>query len=269
MNLKRIKKEREKVHESFDDVVFHDRNKDYGAYYLRRTYHRALIPGILITIVLPLVLFLYQLYLEFKYETNESKDAVIYYDPSMMQNLDELAYMQLLEPPKKSDRPDTKTEEAKNLVPEVVDSVTRHEIEKEVKNSKDSLGLESDSSSTGPGFPGGVDDGSLAIYSQVDSLPQFPGGNVAMIRFIVNNIKYPEQAVKDNIAGIVFVKFCIKNDGTINKVEVQKGIDPLLDAEAVRVVKAMPKWKPGKIRNKNVSVMFSLPINFNLRNRSR
>jgi periplasmic protein TonB len=270
MRSGKIKKGDNKVLESFDDIVFRDRNKAYGAYYLRKNYHKALIPGILITLIFPLALIIYQLYTNYINQELDSEDAIVFYDPSMIQQMDEFAYMQLLEPPQKSEQMNKDdADKPEDQVPIIVDSISHEDIVEEEKELKDTLGIESDSSSTGQnGFMDGVEDGGLSIY-QVDSLPQFPGGNVALIRFVVNNIKYPEQAIKDHITGVVYIKFCIKSDGSINQIEVQKSINPLLDAEAVRVVRVMPKWKPGKLKNRNVNVMFSLPINFNLNNQSR
>jgi periplasmic protein TonB len=270
MNSEKKEKEKYKV-ESFDDIIFKNRNKEYGAYYIRKTYHKALIPGIVFTILFPLLVFLFQLYLNYKYQSDGLDETTFYYDPTLIQQMDEFAYMQLLEPPKKSEQLKNEDEEKiDNKVPEVVDSVTKNQIEETDKNVKDTLGLKSDTTSVGrEGFFDGTYEGNIPIYYQVDSLPQFPGGNVAMIRYIVNNIRYPEQAIKNNITGVVQVRFCIMNDGRIVKVELQKGVNPLLDAEAMRVVRSMPNWKPGKLKNKNVNVMFSLPINFNLRGRSQ
>jgi len=258
-----------KIRESFDDIIFEGRNKEYGAYYLRKTYYKSLLPGITLIIVFPLFIFLYQLYLNYRYQTSDSDETTFYYDPDLIHQMDEFAYMQLLEPPKKAEQLKQNQEETpENEIPKIVDSITVNQEEKDNQNLRDTLGMESDSSSLGnEGYLDGTEDGSLNIAFEVDSLPQFPGGNVAMIRFIVNNIRYPEQAIKNNITGIVYVRFCIKKDGSIIMVEIQKGVNALLDTEAIRVVKSMPNWKPGKLRNKNVNVMYSLPINFNLRTR--
>jgi periplasmic protein TonB len=256
--------------ESFDDIVFQGRNKEYGAYYLRKNYYKALLPGIIITIIFPFLVIFYQFYLNYRHQLDGLEDETVYYDPSIMKQMDEFAYMQLLEPPKKMEQLKKDQEEnVENLVPQIVDSITKNQVEESEKNVKDTLGVESDTTSVGQdGFFDGTYEGNLPIYYQVDSLPQFPGGNVAMIRYIVNNIKYPEQAIKNNITGIVYIQFCIKNDGSLFKFEVQKSVNPLLDAEAMRVVKSMPNWKPGKLKNKNVNVRFSLPINFNLRGKN-
>jgi len=98
----------------------------------------------------------------------------------------------------------------------------------------------------------------------IEEKPEFPGGEAAMFQWIQKNIKYPQEARENNIQGKVFVQFIIDKEGNVTDVEVVRGVDPLLDKEAVRVVKNMPKWKPGKQRGKPVKVQFLLPINFRL-----
>ncbi len=102
------------------------------------------------------------------------------------------------------------------------------------------------------------------IYQTVDEMPEFPGGVEAMFKFIAENVKYPESAKENNLQGRVIVKFVIEKDGSVSNVEVGRGWGNELDDEAVRVVKAMPKWKPGKQDGKPVRVSFMLPINFKL-----
>lgn len=90
--------------------------------------------------------------------------------------------------------------------------------------------------------------------------PSFPGGNVQ--KWIAKNIKYPAEAIEKNIQGKVYVQFVIEKDGSITEVKVIRGVDPLLDAEAVRVVNNMPKWKPGTERGKPARISYTLPVNF-------
>ena len=103
-----------------------------------------------------------------------------------------------------------------------------------------------------------------SIYNIVEQMPKFPGGEQAMMEYVSRNVKYPESAKENNLQGRVIVKFVIEKDGTVSNVEVGRGWGNELDDEAVRVVKAMPKWKPGKQDGKPVRVSFLLPINFKL-----
>ena len=102
------------------------------------------------------------------------------------------------------------------------------------------------------------------IFVFVEQMPEFPGGDDALNRFLTSNIHYPKSALKNNISGTVYVNFIISADGTIQNVKVTKGVHKTLDEEAIRVVKKMPKWKPGKQAGQNVSVYFDVPIHFEI-----
>ena len=102
------------------------------------------------------------------------------------------------------------------------------------------------------------------IFSIVEEPAQFPGGDDALSKFIHENIKYPREAIKNKISGTVYVQFVVEKDGSISDVKVVRGIGGGCDEEAVRVVKSMPKWEPGKQRGVPVRVYFTLPIEFKL-----
>ena len=103
------------------------------------------------------------------------------------------------------------------------------------------------------------------VYIIVEQMPIFPGGDEALRNFVTNNVQYPEEASKKGIFGRVFVSFVIAKDGSVQDVKVARAINPLLDAEAIRVVKSMPKWTPGQHRGKPVKVSYTIPINFSLK----
>ncbi len=103
------------------------------------------------------------------------------------------------------------------------------------------------------------------VFMVVESMPSFPGGDAALMKYLHDNVKYPPIAQENGIQGRVYVQFVVNKDGKIVDVEVLKGVDRSLDAEAVRVVKNMPAWNPGKQRGKAVRVSYRLPINFTLR----
>ena len=100
------------------------------------------------------------------------------------------------------------------------------------------------------------------VYDMVEQMPEFPGGMPAMIDFLQANLKYPEDAIKQNVGGRVLVMFVVEPDGSLSNVGVARKVFPSLDAEAIRVVKTMPKWKPGKEKGKPVRVNFTLPVVF-------
>ncbi|MBN1820527.1 MAG: energy transducer TonB [Prolixibacteraceae bacterium] len=102
------------------------------------------------------------------------------------------------------------------------------------------------------------------VYKLVEETPEFSGGMKALQEFVLQNIQYPEIAKRDSITGIVYVQFVINQIGKVSNVEIKKGVHPLLDEEALRVVKMLPAWKPGKVRGKQVDVEFILPVKFEL-----
>lgn len=100
--------------------------------------------------------------------------------------------------------------------------------------------------------------------SEVNPKPQFPGGETAYRKYLRENVKYPAEALKKKIQGSVRVGFTVKADGTISNVKLERKVSPLLDQEALRVVKSMPKWKPGCFEGKPVPVKMTLPVQFKL-----
>lgn len=102
------------------------------------------------------------------------------------------------------------------------------------------------------------------VFDVVEQMPQFPGGNEAMMKFVTQNLKYPTEAHQKGIRGNVIVRFVVREDGTVTDAEVVRHADPLLEAEALRVVSLMPRWKPGRQNGKAVPVRSSLPVVFRL-----
>ncbi len=102
------------------------------------------------------------------------------------------------------------------------------------------------------------------VFFIVEEMPEFPGGEEGLLKFVTENTKYPEVAKEKKIQGKVFVQFVINKDGNVEDVKLAKGVDPLLDEAAMNIVKSMPQWKPGKQRGQNVNVSFVVPINFQL-----
>ena len=102
------------------------------------------------------------------------------------------------------------------------------------------------------------------FFMVVENMPEFPGGDLGLMKFIQKNVKYPAIAKEYNITGKVYVSFIVDKTGQVTNVKIVRGVDKNLDAEALRVVKSLPKYKPGKQRGKAVRVMFTIPINFTL-----
>lgn len=103
------------------------------------------------------------------------------------------------------------------------------------------------------------------VYDAVEQMPEFPGGMPAMIEYLQNNLKYPKDAIKQQVGGRVMVMFVVETDGSLSNVRVARKVFHSLDTEAVRVVKSMPKWKPGKEKGRLVRVNYTLPVVFSLK----
>jgi TonB family protein len=102
------------------------------------------------------------------------------------------------------------------------------------------------------------------VYMVVEEMPEYPGGVAALRIFLANNVKYPPETAKKGIHGKVYVNFVVEKDGTVGMVKIARGVDPSLDAEALRVVKLLTNWKPGKQKGEDVRVSYTVPINFAL-----
>lgn len=120
---------------------------------------------------------------------------------------------------------------------------------------------------TGINAPQDVPKKDTVVFLEVEEMPQYPGGLEAMMKFLIENIRYPEQARKDSIQGKVFVNFIVEADGKVSNARVLRGIGGGCNEEAVRVVSLMPAWTPGKQQGRNVRVSFNLPIVFALQNK--
>ena len=102
------------------------------------------------------------------------------------------------------------------------------------------------------------------VFDVVEEMPSFPGGNAALMSYLSSNTKYPVVAQENGVQGRVIVSFVVERDGSISDVKVARSVDPSLDREAQRVVKSMPKWKPGKQNGSAVRVKYTVPVVFRL-----
>ena len=104
----------------------------------------------------------------------------------------------------------------------------------------------------------------MQIFAVVEAMPEYPGGDAARMKYLQDNIKYPNMARESGIQGTVYVTFVVERDGSVTDVKILRGIGGGCDEEAIRVIKTMPKWVPGKQRGKPVRVQFNMPIKFTL-----
>jgi periplasmic protein TonB len=249
---------------AFDDIVFENRNKEYGAYSLRKKYNRnvviALIIGILIlgtAVITP--------YLNAKAAENKAKKAERQVEIKM-ENLDQP--QQIAPPPPPPPPPPDAVQQARYVPPVVVDSIKPEEATQlmsadqaqvEVKNEE----VVAEVAVVAEEVQENVDEAEPFVV--VEEMPMFPGGETELLKYIADHTQYPEVAKENNIQGKVIVRFCVTSKGGVDKVEILKSVDPELDKEAIRVVKTLPTFKPGKQGGKPVPVWFMVPINFTLK----
>jgi TonB family protein len=113
--------------------------------------------------------------------------------------------------------------------------------------------------------PGATSDNNDTVYTVVSKLPQYPGGDKGRMSFIAKNIKYPEEARKNDITGTVYASFIIEKDGSVSNPKIIRSIGYGCDKEVIRVIKIMPKWQPGEDETGNpVRVAYTIPVKFNL-----
>ena len=106
------------------------------------------------------------------------------------------------------------------------------------------------------------DDSDNSVYAMVDERAQFPGGQNEMLKYLQENLQYPEAAKANNVHGRVFVKFIVERDGSLSDIQIFRGLGSGCDEEAIRLIQSMPKWKPGKNKGKEVRTSMTVPVNF-------
>ncbi len=109
------------------------------------------------------------------------------------------------------------------------------------------------------------EDDSSTIYIKVEKKAEFPGGTNELMAFLRSNLQYPQEALEEMIQGNVYVQFVVQKNGEITDIRIIRAVHPLLDAEAIRVIKMMPKWKPAEVNGKAVNSRFTLPLSFKLK----
>ncbi|HLS71320.1 MAG TPA: TonB family protein [Chitinophagaceae bacterium] len=262
------------------DILYDGRNKEYGGYPLRKNYRRRTILAGLISGGLAILIILISL-IEPKEEVVEEKEFVI--DNVEIMDAPPLDQDEPPPPPPAATPPppvkptikftppvvkenDQVREEDIPDQPDPGDNVEVGKITLEGSDSPDAISPNlATNSGDGRGQatqPAGEQ--KEEIFRHVEIMPEFPGGEAAMYRYIQRNVKYPTEARRNQIEGTVYVEFVVKPDGSISNVRAIRGPGGGLQEEAVRVVKSMPSWKPGRQNNRAVSVLFSIPINFTL-----
>jgi len=181
-------------------------------------------------------------------------------DLNLNQNVEEEEMVEITRQDKVEPPPPPKQEQQQQQTVEVINIIDNNE---EINDDVE-LNLEFDEEEDINLEETNNDEEEDQIFIYVKNMPVFPGGVVALKRYIANHIVYPAVARENGIEGTVFLRFEVTKTGKVGKVELQKGVDPLLDQEAIKVIKSLPKFKPGEQNGKKVSVWYSIPVKFQL-----
>ena len=267
------------------DIVFEGKNKDFGAYEMRKKsdgrHNKAMIIVVIAVVVIFFALRLVNLALE-KAASNivdEASQEIVQVDMGEQEEPEEEEEMVQIE----EEKPEALPEEILNTMKVTELQIANDEdvkAEDEIK-SQDEL-QESQTAFGSTDFDKGTDDLNVVrehkdeiivekkepvkeeVFVAVEQMPQFPGGDAELMKFLSKNIKYPTMAMENNIQGRVVVQFVVTKTGAIGEVKVIRSVDRDLDREAIRVCKSLPNFIPGKMNGQAVNVWYTLPVNFKL-----
>jgi protein TonB len=245
---------------TLDDVAFEGRNKEYGAYLIRKTYEGRLLRSFSYSMC-----FFFISLLVFQ-KIKHHRSAAYYYNS--LQDL-QVVGVNLSKNPYPSvtiEQTSGASAPASSEIPVIIadDEIVANQVltDKSATGNTDSTGI-SGKGTTDDGT-GSIDDAGGGIvgevYGSAEINPQFPGGDKAMQEFIRENLHYPEIARVQNITGAIHIYFVIQYDGSVRDVKIVRGLQPDLDKEATRVVMSMPSWKPGMRGGVPVNVRCIIPI---------
>ncbi|MEI8049093.1 MAG: TonB family protein [Bacteroidota bacterium] len=245
---------------TLDDIAFEGRNRDYGAYFIRKTYQGRLLRSFAYSLGFFLLILL------FAGRIFRQQTAEYYYNPLLDSQVVGVNLSNNPNPVVSMEQSGGASLSVSPVPGSIVDDAEVSENKQEPQDPKsggsDSTGTNGKNSGekgTGNSIAesGGVDG---EIYGSADLNPQFPGGIKAMQEFIKLNLQYPEIARKSNIRGTILIYVVVRRDGTLTDIKVVQGLQPDLDAEALRVVSSMPQWKPAMRAGFPVNVRCVVPI---------
>lgn len=265
----------------WNDIIFEGKNKDYGAYEMRQfSSKRHIIAFSLIIVLVIFVSFLPSLIQTVsssrKVTENISESTVLV---DLQKELEEQVQEKDIIREETAPPPPPLKSTIQFTAPEIVDAseITEDDAMKTQDELAESKVQISVATVEGTDDEHGIDIADLEqhkviaedienkVFDVVEQQPQFPGGMSELMKFLSDNIVYPQIALESGLQGRVIVQFVVNKNGEIVNIQVVKGVDPFLDKEAVRVINMMPKWIPGKQNGQAVNVKFTLPVNFKLK----
>ncbi len=255
---------------SRNEVVFDDRNKEYGAYEIRKNYDKTIIfilLGVIVAIGVSYGAYLFVKSLPEEIEEPAYSEFQAEFEMPPQEEEEILEEPPVEEPPVELEKQlDFREFE---ITDEVVETRlnTQEDVQETKAGNQNIEDVEETFKEPEIKQPVVTERGPEKIETFVEEEAEFPGGYAEMMKFFSKNMKYPEIAVQAGIEGKANVRFVVEKDGSIGNVTVQKGVPncPECDKEAIRVIKSMPKWKPGKNGGKAVRSYFSMPVAFKLK----
>mgnify|MGYP005942816859 FL=1 len=271
------------------DLIFEGKNKDFGAYKLRQgsesRHNKAFFYVLIGLVAVCLLIFGYM-----KYEAYKTKKA----EEEAKAKLEQQQKLAQMEAEKEEEKEEEVEQieieevkpEAPQLATQLMTELLLTDTPKEDNEIKANEDIQKDNSVMSTFTQAGSDDINLIkehkeevvqekpreekkkeeVFSHVEQMPKFPGGDAELYKFISNNLNYPAMAIENNVQGRVVVQFVVTKDGSIGNVKVVRSVDRDLDNEAIRVCKKLPKFIPGKQNGQPVNVWYTLPVTFKLQN---
>jgi len=255
-----------------NELVFEDKNKEYGAYQLRRNYNRVMTNALLVSSISLILLVSLPKIIELLGRTDE--EVVVPVDISAME-LDAPPPVDETEPPPPPPPPPPVMETIKFTPPVVVDeevpdedtpppqeAITQQVATVTQEGSGDDIIIPTEN--TGSGV---IEEKADEVFTIVEQMPSFPGGEAELSKYLSKNIRYPQMEKDAGISGTVYVSFVVNREGKIKDAKILRGVKggPGMDKEALRVIESMPSWSVGKQNGRPVQVQFNLPIKFSLK----
>ncbi len=269
------------------DIVFEGKNQQFGAYEMRKNSDARHNKAMIVVVIVIAIAFILPLLVNTVLPKAEEKPEDL--TEQALVNLDNTVDEEQDQPEEEQQRVEVEIPEA--LPEEILNTVKVTElaiVEDEKVNAEDEIKTQDELKETTTAFgqsdfDKGTDDRNVLlehkdeiiveekkpveenkVFTAVEQMPQFPGGEAELMKYIQKNLKYPPVAMENNIQGRVVVQFVVTKTGKIGEVKVARGRDPDLDKEAVRVVKSLPDFIPGKMNGQSVNVWYTLPITFKL-----
>jgi protein TonB len=251
-----MKRKNEKV-PGFDEIIFENRNKEYGAYDLRKKN----LPATFFSMIGGVALFsaiIISVALGSEKKVNATEGGLHIVTATFDNTIPDLNKL----------KPDVPALPKFNInaAPVVVAKLDTGDIEMVAAVTLDTTKNKPVDVVTTPNIePVNIVPSDPEPLVIVQEMPEFPGGNDGIMKFINDNIKYPPAAVDNGVEGKVILRFVVSTDGSVRRIEILRSVDPVLDQEAIRVISKMPKWKPGKNNGTPAAVWFSVPVFFKIK----